>query len=249
MSKDKTEKKQAAAHFVLQGKGGVGKSLIAALLAQYFAEEKRNVKCYDTDPVNSTLARYEALKATHLPLMVDGDIDRRKFDVLMEDILSSPGMTFVVDNGASTFIPLGHYMAENNVYGMLAEAGVDAVTHCVVTGGQALQDTLSGLHSMAEMALPKSIVVWVNEYFGPVEHAGKAFHELPVFKNHADKIRGVVTLQKRNADTFGADIRDMVGQHLTFDEALADSKVSMMAKQRLKMVKAEVYSQLKEIGL
>jgi hypothetical protein len=245
----KQPKAQTAAHFVLQGKGGVGKSLIAAVLAQYFKEEKREVKCYDTDPVNSTLARYEALKATHLPLMVEGDIDRRKFDTLMEDILSSQGVTFVVDNGASTFIPLGHYMAENNVLELLQSSGAEVVTHCVVTGGQALQDTLAGFDAMARIAPPKGIVVWVNEYFGPVEHAGIAFPQMDVLKNHADKVRGVVTLQKRNADTFGADVRDMVGKYMTFDEAIGSDKVALMAKQRLKMVKAEVFSQLKEIGL
>lgn len=246
----KADKKQeTAAHFVLQGKGGVGKSLIAALLAQFFIEEKRTVKCYDTDPVNSTLSRYQALAPTYLELMKDGEIDRRQFDVLMEDILSSKGTTFVVDNGSTTFLPLGHYMAENNVHGMLAEAGIETYTHTVVTGGQALQDTLAGLDALAKISMPKSIVVWVNEYFGPVEYAGKSFAQLPVLANNAEKIRGVITMQRRNADTFGADVREMVGNYMTFAQALSSDKVSLMAKQRLKMVKAEVFSQLKEIEL
>lgn len=246
----KTDKKQeTAAHFVLQGKGGVGKSLVAAFLAQFFLEEKRNVKCYDTDPVNSTLSRYEALAPTYLELMKAGEVDRRKFDVLMEDILSSKGATFVVDNGATTFLPLGHYIAENKAWDMLAEAGIETFTHTVVTGGQALQDTLAGLDSLARIARPRSIVVWVNEFFGPVEYAGKPFAQLPVLTNNAEKIRGVATLQKRNADTFGADVRDMVGHYMTFEQALASERVALMARQRLKMVRGEVFSQLKEIGL
>jgi len=249
MSKADKTPSGSSAHFVLQGKGGVGKSLLAAILAQYFVEQGRVIKCYDTDPVNSTLARYELLKAVHLPLMVDGDIDRRKFDVLMEDILTAARTTFVVDNGASTFIPLGHYMAENAVHSLLGNAGVDAVTHCVVTGGQAMQDTLNGLDALARIAPPRSVVVWVNEFFGPVEHGGTRFADMAVLKTHAAKIRGVVTLQRRNADTFGADIVDMVGQYLTFDQAIGSPKVSLMAKQRLKMVKTEVFAQLKEIGL
>lgn len=46
-----------AVHFTLQGKGGVGKSLVSALLAQYFQTVVGDVKCIDTDPVNQTLVR------------------------------------------------------------------------------------------------------------------------------------------------------------------------------------------------
>ena len=43
-------------HLILQGKGGVGKSFIAALLAQYLQEKGVAVRCFDADPVNSTQA-------------------------------------------------------------------------------------------------------------------------------------------------------------------------------------------------
>lgn len=39
-----------AVHPTLQGKGGVGKSLVAAILAQYFGDRGRDVRCVDTDP-------------------------------------------------------------------------------------------------------------------------------------------------------------------------------------------------------
>ena len=47
-------------HLSLQGKGGVGKSLIASILAQYFRDRGRDIHCIDTDPVNSTLFQYTA---------------------------------------------------------------------------------------------------------------------------------------------------------------------------------------------
>jgi CO dehydrogenase nickel-insertion accessory protein CooC1 len=40
----------SAIHLSLQGKGGVGKSLIASILAQYFVENGHKVECVDTDP-------------------------------------------------------------------------------------------------------------------------------------------------------------------------------------------------------
>ena len=53
-------------HIVLQGKGGVGKSLISAILGQYFQHLKITPHCFDTDPVNATFAQYQALAAEHI---------------------------------------------------------------------------------------------------------------------------------------------------------------------------------------
>ena len=47
-------------HITLQGKGGVGKSLVASLLAQHHLESGTPVVCIDTDPVNATLSGYRA---------------------------------------------------------------------------------------------------------------------------------------------------------------------------------------------
>jgi cellulose biosynthesis protein BcsQ len=45
-------------HMVLQGKGGVGKSFVAALMAQYLQDRGQDPVCIDTDPVNATFAGY-----------------------------------------------------------------------------------------------------------------------------------------------------------------------------------------------
>src|SRR6266536_1166403 len=64
-------------HLSLQGKGGVGKSLIASILAQYFRDRGREIRCIDTDPVNSTMFQYKALDVSRLELLRDGSIDQR----------------------------------------------------------------------------------------------------------------------------------------------------------------------------
>ena len=66
----------------------------------------RSIQCIDTDPVNTDVRQYSGIDATRLELMRDGSIDVRGFDGLMERLLTEDG-TFVIDNGASTFIPLG----------------------------------------------------------------------------------------------------------------------------------------------
>jgi adenylylsulfate kinase-like enzyme len=45
-----------AVHIALQGKGGVGKSLVSAILSQYLSSKGQDVSAIDADPVNQTLA-------------------------------------------------------------------------------------------------------------------------------------------------------------------------------------------------
>jgi hypothetical protein len=86
---------------------------------------------------------------TSLDVMKDGNIEPRKFDVLLEALVTAPEEAHViVDNGASSFIALGAYLQENDVLALLEEAGHTVFFHSIVTGGQALGDTLHGLSRM-----------------------------------------------------------------------------------------------------
>ena len=67
-------------HLSLQGKGGVGKSLVSSILAQYFMYRSLPVQCIDTDPVNRTLSQYKGLEVQQLRLLRDGNVDQRGFD-------------------------------------------------------------------------------------------------------------------------------------------------------------------------
>lgn len=233
-------------HFTMQGKGGVGKSLTASLQAQYFTEKCGNVQCFDTDPVNDTLTQYTALKATRINVLnSDSNINARAFDQLMEKLFECKGVA-VVDNGASTFIPAMAYMVENQVVDMLQAAGKRVFIHSVLTGGQALSDTVTGLTRMLEVH-PAPVVVWLNEFFGDVKKDGKSFQESAVFRKYQDRIQGIVKLERRNADTFGVDMETMVRNKLTFEQALQSPEFGVMAKQRLKMMKTAIFDQLDSI--
>jgi hypothetical protein len=236
-------------HLTLQGKGGVGKSLIAAVLAQYFQEGGRDVRCIDTDPVNRTLAQYNALGADRLNLRDEHNrIDQRSFDTLMERFLTEDGATFVVDNGASTFLPLWHYLLENSALDYLRQQGRRVYVHTVITGGQALIDTLNGFNELAQTTEERNIVVWVNEYFGRVEADGKKFSEMAAYRDNAHKVCGAVIFTKRNQDTFGRDVEDMVSAKLTFQEAITTARATIMAKQRLKVVQRDLFEQLDQLA-
>jgi CO dehydrogenase nickel-insertion accessory protein CooC1 len=65
----------AKIHMILQGKGGVGKSFIAALLAQYKASKGQPSLCIDTDPVNATFHGYHVLDVRQIRIMKGNEID------------------------------------------------------------------------------------------------------------------------------------------------------------------------------
>ena len=230
-------------HLSLQGKGGVGKSLVASIVAQYYGYRGAEVQCIDTDPVNQTLSQYRALKAQHLKLLTNGNVDQRGFDQLMERLLTEEGV-FVVDSGASTFIPLWSYILENKVLELLLNAGRLLYVHTVITGGQALADTLKGFGSLAESTSQRNLIVWINEYFGRVEREGKQFVDMTVYKNNAEKIFGWVLLAKRHQDTFGRDFEELISQKLTMQEGIVGGSFTLMSKQRIRMIQREVFQQL-----
>jgi hypothetical protein len=139
----------STAHLILQGKGGVGKSFAAFLLAQYLPDKSINVRSYDADPVNSTFASFAALSAAKVDLIEASDkgrrINPRRFDDLVERIAGHPADAhIIVDTGSSAFVPLVHYVVTNEVPSILSQGGHQLVVHTIVTGGQALVDTLHG---------------------------------------------------------------------------------------------------------
>ena len=178
----------ATIHFSLQGKGGVGKSVVASWLAQYFQSKQIPVICIDTDPVNETLSQFKDLHADHLNVLKAGTIDEKQFDALVEQVCNHDGVYVV----ATTFVPLWHYMLEQQLFQFLVERGRRVFIHLVVTGGQAMADTLAGFKQVAETAPANSIIVWLNEYFGEIERYGKRFEDLQVAQQFASRLAGAV---------------------------------------------------------
>lgn len=237
-----------AVHFILQGKGGVGKSFIATLLAQYLSQHNEIVG-FDTDPVNASFEQYKSLSVQTVPILTDSDtIDTSRFDSLIELILEDNQQVAVVDNGAATFVPLMSYMYETQAISMLVSMGVKVFFHVPLVGGKAKPDTIKGLNDvLARWGEEAQVVVWLNNFQGLFEEE-VSFKDTALYAQHQSSIAGVINIAKRNEDTFGKDIREMTEQNLTFDEVLTSSKFSIMPKHRLKMVRDGVFNQLDEIS-
>lgn len=234
----------AKIHIVLQGKGGVGKSFISAMIAQYKISKGQSPLCIDTDPVNSTFHGFKALNVRLLEIMEGDEIRSRKFDTLVELIAPSTN-DVVIDNGASSFVPLTHYLISNQVPSLLQDMGHEMVVHTVITGSQALLDTVNGFAQLASQFPEQALfVVWLNPFWGPIEHEGKSFEQMKAYTTNKARVSAIVKIPTLKEDTYGRDLSDMLQERLTFDEALAMESLTIMTRQRLKIVKTQMFGQL-----
>lgn len=239
----------AKVHLVMQGKGGVGKTFISAMLAQYLQDQKRQLLCFDTDPVNSSFWGFQSIKAERVPLLEDDAIQPRRFDDLIDRINGCKG-DLVIDNGASSFVALAQYLTHQDVPTLLEELGHQLFVHTVITGGQAFADTAENLNVMTRSFAPSAkFVVWLNPFFGPVQVLGKDFADMKIYADCADRISGLITLPNWQKETIGRDVSDMLSERLTFAEALADSRRSIMVRQRLKVARQQVFDRLKIVPI
>ncbi|WP_338845760.1 hypothetical protein V8J88_18785 [Massilia sp. W12] len=236
-------------HFILQGKGGIGKTFVSTLLAQWVrSKDEQALRCFDTDQENPTFSRYKALNVQHVPVMTDERlIEPKRFDQLMIDILEGEG-NCVIDNGANSFSPLMSYLLENDCLGMLEESGRKVYIHTIVGGGDTLHDTATGFVSTAK-ATKAPLVLWENQHFGLLQSAsGKLFTESATYYEHSTRVRGRICLAPRNPDTFGADLKKMNIGRLTLDEVLQSEKFNIMEKQRIKLFFRDVFEQLDKVN-
>jgi hypothetical protein len=233
-------------HFILQGKGGIGKSFVSLLIAQFIKQKDSDLLCIDTDPINATFASFPALKVRSVTLMEKDTtiINEARFDDMMEDILSSDA-NVVVDNGAASFAPLSAYLIDNEAFAAIMEAGKNVVVHSVIAGGMAQDNTVSDFVNLTQQ-LPEGVqvIVWLNEHEGPIEANGKSFEEMKAYLDNKDRVTAIVHLPKRTENTYGADLASMLKQRLTFDEALLSDKFRIMSKQRLKIMQRAINEQL-----
>jgi CobQ/CobB/MinD/ParA nucleotide binding domain len=230
-------------NFILQGKGGVGKSFVAALLAQYHQHTTETLPlCIDTDPVNATFHGFKKLNVKRLEIIEDEEINPRLFDNLIETVINHLGDS-IIDNGASSFVPLSHYLVTNNVPDLLLSLGHEMIVHTIITGGQSQSDTINGMAALIkQMPNEAKIIVWLNPYFGNIEKDGNAFNTFKIYQSNKERITSLITMPSWKKETFGHDVSAMLQSRLTFDEAISLGTNNIMTKQRLKMAKTQLFT-------
>ena len=232
----------AKIHVFLQGKGGVGKSFCATMLAQYLLDHDRTVLCIDTDPVNMTFASYLRFQAIRLDLMTGKNIDPLKFDQIIEQISTTDAENIIIDNGSSSFVAFSNFLLENTIPAMLTEEGHQMLLHTIVTGGTGQYDTVHGFASLAQQFEGTLLYVWLNPYLGNIEHEGKLFTEFRPYLDNANRVAGIIEIPAFPPETFGVNFAEMLKSRKTFAEATApEVQLPIMTRHRLKMIQKRIY--------
>ena len=108
-----------------------------------------------------------------------------------------------------------------------------------------LFDTISGFAQLISQFPAETLfVVWLNPYWGPIEHEGKSFEQLKAYNANKSRVSAIVQIPTLKEETYGRDLSDMLKDRLTFDEALAMESLTIMTRQRLKIIKGQLFSQL-----
>ena len=126
-------------HFVGGEKGGVGKSVLARLLAQYHIDKGLPFRAFDTDRSHGALLRFYGDFSR--PIALD---DFESADQLMETALEAD-QDILVDLAAQTSLPLHRWIAQNDLLALADEEQVPVVFWHVLDDGAdgiALLDTL-----------------------------------------------------------------------------------------------------------
>lgn len=231
-------------HFALNPKGGVGKSFISSVVAQYLLSTGEPVQCFDADATTATFSGIKGLKVQRIEMRDGLTIDDRRLDEVMDPLLTEDSH-IVLDTGASTYTVFANYLVENDVMAAISANGKRVVVHAIIAGGASLIETLSDFDDLArQLPTDVDLIVWKNEHFGAiVTPDGKRFEEMRVYQEHKGRLHAIIHLPHRTRSTFGADIALMMKKRQTFDEAIADPDTKLMAKQRLKLVRDDVYRQ------
>jgi len=127
-------------HLIGGEKGGVGKSMVSRLLAQYFIDHEIPFVGFDTDRSHGSLMRFYADYASAVL------VDRYEaLDKIVEAAVEQPGRRVLVDLAAQTHEPLVRWMDESGVLDMADLSGIALNYWHVMDSGRDSVDLLKRL--------------------------------------------------------------------------------------------------------
>ncbi|HEX4376533.1 MAG TPA: hypothetical protein VHZ99_05240 [Steroidobacteraceae bacterium] len=146
-------------HLIGGEKGGVGKSVVARLLAQYFIDRSIPFLGFDSDRSHGALLRFYAGYAS--PILIDR---YEALDAIVEAATENQERRILVDLAAQTQDPLTQWMDESQLLEVAPELGLQIRYWHVMDSGRDSVDLLKRLFDRYEARL--SYVVVQNQMRG-----------------------------------------------------------------------------------
>lgn len=243
----------SAIHLIMQGKGGVGKSLLAFYIAQYIKEQRNKCLVFDTDPLNPTLSRTVSFDAKVVNILADDrtSIVKSAFDGMIE-ACESMESDAVIDVGSSSFVPMLEYCEKNDVFTLWHSMGHACVIHSIITGKDFV-DTCEWFGEIMRRSrhVPSvSAVVWLNPFAGPVEKDGRTFLDTVQYKENRDRIQDVILMPlPSDVGILGmSSFNEMMAVGETLEEYHRSGEHFIMERQTMIMFKRKLFGVMDRAG-
>ena len=130
----------ASINFIGGEKGGVGKSVTARILAQYFIDKGVDFTGFDTDRSHHSFNRFYADYAS--PVIVDSF---EGLDLIFAAFEDNPQQCVIVDLAAQTSSPLGKWIKDAGLLELFADMGITVNFWHVMDDGRDAVDLLGTL--------------------------------------------------------------------------------------------------------
>jgi len=228
----------AKIHFIGGEKGGVGKSLMARVLAQYLIDRGEPFIGFDTDRSHGALMRFYSGYAS--PVIVDR---YEALDAIMEAAVEQPERRILVDLAAQTHDPLVRWMDDSGVLNLADESGIQIHYWHVMDTGKDSVDLLRRLLDRFGTSLKYVLVrnqVRGND-FGVLEQSGEQARALGL----GAKIVSVKRLHDGAINKIDATSSSFWNAKNGDNHAA----LGLMDRQRVKMWLRDVYRDLDDVGI
>ncbi|HZF80148.1 MAG TPA: mobilization protein [Rubrivivax sp.] len=225
-------------HFIGGEKGGVGKSLMSRVLAQYLIDKDLPFIGFDTDRSHGALMRFYSGYAS--PVVVD---KFEALDAIMEAAVEQPQRRVIVDLAAQTHDPLVRWMEESGVLNLADEVGIRIHYWHVMDSGK---DSVNLLRRLLDRFGTSLRYVLVRN-----QVRGTDFDVLEQSGEQARAVRmgaHVVTVKKLHESV----IHKIDAASSSFWKAKTATDpdgLGLMDRQRVKMWLRDVYREVEEIGV
>jgi hypothetical protein len=230
----------ARIHLVGGEKGGVGKSLVARLLAQYFIDRSLPFLGFDADRSHGALVRFYAGYAS--PVVMDR---YESLDTIVETAAEDPERRILVDLAAQTHEPLVRWIEDSALLDVKDELGLSLAYWHVMDSGRDSVDLLHGL--LDRFASRLSYVIVLNQVrgddFGILDRSGERERALECGAKFVT-LRRLQEAAMTKIDAHSASFWSAANR--AGDNA---GGLGLLERQRVKTWLKHVYGELDQVGV
>jgi hypothetical protein len=225
-------------HLIGGEKGGVGKSLVARLVAQYFIDHSISFLGFDSDRSHGALLRFYQGYAS--PVVVD---QYDSLDAVVEAATEQPERRILVDLAAQTQQSLTNWMDESQLLGLAPELGLHIRYWHVMDTGKDSVDLLKRLLDRYEQRL--SYVIVQNQLRGEEFSILKQSGQLERAQGWGADVITIKRLQEATVTKIDADSKSFWAASQSDDKSGA--RLGLLERQRLRNWLKSAYEEIARV--